>query len=197
MKQIIILLCLLITSTVNAATVPIGSFQDKFYSIKTESLRFCSTVACLYIDGKPEQSYVAAEILVLPNTPVRTSGDILSYNKENAFEIKTILISPSERRFVLLYTSTYDTNGNLIGVQDETVEIKSVKTSGYAINNKPGEGTVIEQKEHTIMSRKVAWSEIHAGTPAEAIVNAVLQYSAVNFDEIDNRSSKTNFMSSK
>ena len=194
MKKIIVLLCLLITSTANAAVLPIGTFQDKGYSLKTESLRFCSTSSCLYVGGKPEQSYIAAEILVAPSMPPKTSGDVLSYNKETAFEIKTILISPIEHRFVLLYTMTYDTNGNLINAQDETVEIKTIKTDGYAVNTKPGEGEVIEHKEKTVTSRRIAWSNIFPGTPAEIIVTAVLNYAAANYAEIDAVSRTYNYI---
>ena len=72
MKKFLVLLAILIIPSVcSAARIPLGTFFDKSYELNTDSLRFCSTTACLYINDKPEQSFVAAEIIVFSKNQTR------------------------------------------------------------------------------------------------------------------------------
>lgn len=52
MKKSILLLCLLLANTASAAGISLGMYDGKEYVLQTDSVRFCSTPSCLYIDGQ-------------------------------------------------------------------------------------------------------------------------------------------------
>lgn len=194
MKKSILLLCLLLANTASAAGISLGMYDGKEYVLQTDSVRFCSTPSCLYIDGQP-QSYVAASIMVHGGNALQ-SGDALSYNKQEAYSIKSVLFAVDGSKFVLVGTTAYDVNGNPIGIKDETVEMIEVETATIAKSKETGREAVVTSNIQE-KRRKIAWSIPHPGSPGAKITAAVLEFAESNYHDILARSKSENSMSVK
>ena len=196
MKKLLILLflLLLLSNICYAEGLNLGDFDGKSYVLLTDTVRFCSTPSCLYIEGK-EQSFVGALINVA-SPKAGSSGDVLSYSKTSAYETKAVLFSRDGSKFVLVRTSSFDVNGNPIGSTDETVEIVEVETSLMVKDKQTGAESAARSKpdEHR---RKIAWSMVMPGTAGEKITNAVLDFAESNYDYVLRNSKSTNFLTIK
>jgi len=190
-KLLIIIALILLSSTCAAQGMTLGEYDGKTYILQTESVRFCSTPSCLYVDGR-EQSFVGASFYLDPKTPDTNSrDDVLTYSKAIAYETKDVLFSRDGTRFVLIRTSSFDINGNPIGSKDETVEIVEIESSLIVKDKETGNEGPLKNKTEE-MRRRIAWSIVQPRSPGEFITNAVLAYAADNYAEVLSRSRSQN-----
>ena len=195
MKKLIIAFLLIMSSTASAAGISLGVFDNKEYILQPDSVRLCSTPSCLFIDGYP-QSYVAANILVSSGTSLQ-SGDALSYNKQEAYSLKSVLFAADGSRFVLVRTTSFDINGNPISSKNETEELKTfVSTSHSLTTDSKGNASTTREAEDR-MVRTILWSVPQPGSAGEKITVAVLGFAESNYYEILARSKTENSISVK
>lgn len=193
-KLLIAMICLLVASTASAAGLSLGVFDGKEYILQPESVRFCSTPSCIYIAEQP-QSYVAANILVSSIQPAQQSGDVLSYNKQEAYSVKSVLFAIDGSRFVLARTTTFDVNGNPVASKNEMEELQTFVSTAFSLStdNRGNIATNRDAEERIV--RKIAWSVPQPGSPGEKITQMVMSFAELNYHEIMFRSKSENSMS--
>jgi hypothetical protein len=192
-KLILLTLLLLVPIPVSAQDINLGVFGDSTYYLQPESVRFCSTISCIYIDGQ-DQPFVGAVLRTAPTTLQQQSGTVLTYNNTKEYELKTLLLSLDGTRFVLLSTASFDVNGNLLDVKNETVEKITLQSSTYTetINNNGG---VAQSREKTdVERRKIVWLSVIPGTSNGKIISAILDYANSNYRDVLSRSQEQNSM---
>jgi len=196
-KLLIAILFLCVPAPCFAQDLNIGTFDNKTYLLQTESVRFCSTPSCIYIDGQ-EQSYVGAVFTVMPQTRQQGGGDALSYSKVIGYETKSVLFTRDGSRFVLVQTTQFDINGNPIGTKDETVGKITLNSNVFtATTNSKGTVTSVERDGVDVERRKIAWSNVFPDTPGEQITQSVLGYAYNNYSEVMTNSRANNSMTAR
>ena len=194
-KALMVFILLFLSSNCCAQNVKVGTFEEKDYYLKTESIRYCSTPSCIYIDGQ-EQSYIGA-IFIVPSNEARheTRGDVLTPSKDAAYETKAILFSTDGTKFVLTSTASYDVNNNFIGSKDETVEIVEVETTLMVKDKETGQEKELKSKVSDKL-RRIIWSPVQPGAASGIIASAVFGYVEANYPDVILRS-KANIISAK
>jgi hypothetical protein len=198
MKKLILFVLLLLPMTCYGSPLNLGTFGQTTYLLRPESIRICSTSECLYICGKP-QEYVFARIQVTGPAyeQQKIIPDALSYDDSIGYAEQSVLFKLDGTQFILIETSLYDVNGNLVRTENKTIEKKTYQSNAATIT-KDSNGNVSETREmRDVITRRFAWSVVNSGTPGEAIIRAVLSYVDNNFARIDETSRATNYISVK
>lgn len=199
MKIILIaLLCLLVSSAASAENIKAGVFGSNIYYLQTESVRFCSTLSCLYVAGH-DQPYIGATFIVEPINKPSVAEDVFSYTRTPGFELKKVLFSRDGQRIVLLETVKFDANGNQSEpAKNETVErIKYESTTATETRDNKGNVSVSRDTIEINQRKDILWRSVAPGTDTDSIVRYIMSFAESNYYDIIARSKAENSMSVK